>query len=298
MSKKSIIGSIVLVLIIISFVIFIKIFNLKEINKNQIDVEQFIKYSDEVSYDKSQVNWKYVASIVGVLHDNKFENISDHEIKEIASLFLIKDKGAYKSLPLPKVAEKLKFNKKQIKRMNDYVEDLNNYGLIPSRLSADGKYLKFIDSIKSSAIENYNKFNILPSITIAQAILESNWGESELSSKYNNLFGIKAHSSWKGHSVNVETSEHYNQIIKDEFRAYKSKSDSLKDHAKFLSENPRYKEVLKKPTYIQQSQELQNAGYSTVSDENGNLTYKKLIDQIIQQYNLQLIDSDVEEIKR
>lgn len=297
MSKKSIIVSSILVLIVISFVVCVKIFNLKEINKDQIDIEQFIKCSDEVSYDKAQVNWKYVASIIGVLNNNKFKNISDNEIKEISSLFLIEDKGKYKSLPLQSVVKKLKFNEKEIKRVNEYLKDLNDYGLMPSRLGSDDKYMKFIDSIKSSAIDNYRKYNILPSITIAQAILESNWGESELSAKYNNLFGIKAHSSWKGDSVNVETSEHYNQIIKDEFRAYKSKDDSLKDHARFLSENPRYKEVLKKPTYIQQAQELQNAGYSTVSDEKGNLTYKNLIVQIIQQYNLQIIDNKVEESK-
>ncbi|RDC48549.1 hypothetical protein DVA85_28360, partial [Acinetobacter sp. RIT592] len=124
-----------------------------------------------------------------------------------------------------------------------------------------------------------------------------NWGESELSSKYNNLFGIKANNSWKGKYVNIETSEYYDQVITDKFRVYKTKSESIQDHAKFLSENPRYKEVLTKATYIEQAEELQNAGYSTVSDESGNLTYKNLLIEIIQQYNLQLIDSYVQEIR-
>ena len=57
------------------------------------------------------------------------------------------------------------------------------------------------------------------------------------------------------------------------------------------------KNVFNKPTYIEQSKELQDAGYSTVSDKSGNLTYKKLLDQLIQQYNLQLIDSEVQKIK-
>ena len=49
----------------------------------------------------------------------------------------------------------------------------------------------FIDSIKDGAIEGWEKFKILPSITIAQAILESNWGKSNLAVKANNIFGIK-----------------------------------------------------------------------------------------------------------
>lgn len=158
--------------------------------------------------------------------------------------------------------------------------------------------MTFINSVKNSAIFNYNKYNILPSITIAQSILESNWGESELSSKYNNLFGIKANNAWKGEYVNIETSEYYNQVITDKFRVYKTKSESIQDHAKFLSENPRYKKVFTKTTYIEQAEELQSAGYSTVSDKSGNLTYKNLLIEIIQQYNLQLIDSYLQEIRR
>ncbi|MDO7205846.1 hypothetical protein Q5M85_18875 [Paraclostridium bifermentans] len=41
---------------------------------------------------------------------------------------------------------------------------------------------------------------------------------------------------------------------------YKTKAESIQDHAKFLSENPRYKEVLTKATYIEQAEELQSAG--------------------------------------
>lgn len=297
MSKKKIILGIASLLIVISLILLIRLFNLKEINKSEINVEQFIKCSDEVSFNKAQVNWQQVASIIGVLNNNKFKNVSNDEIKEIANLFLVKENDRYKVLTLDAVIKKLKFNKSQTKRVKNYINDLNNFGLIPSSLSPDGKYVKFIDSIKESAIENYKKYNILPSITIAQAILESNWGESELSSKYNNLFGIKAHSYWKGESINIETSEHYNQVINDKFRVYKSKDDSLRDHAKFLSENSRYKNVFNKPTYIEQSKELQDAGYSTVSDKSGNLTYKKLLDQLIQQYNLLLIDSEVQKIK-
>ncbi len=297
MNKKKIVIGFIIITLLLVFALFIKILNLKEIKKYQIDVSKFITCVDEVSYSKAQVNWKDVASIIGVEHNNNFKNVNDDEIKKISELFIIKEENTYKIDKLENVLEKLNFNSKQIKRVHNYINDLKYYGLKPSRLNPDTKYMKFINSIKDSSIDNYEKYNILPSITIAQAILESNWGESELSAKYNNLFGIKAHSSWKGDSVNIETSEYYDKVITDEFRAYKSKSESIKDHAKFLSENPRYKDVLNKHTYIEQAQALQDAGYSTVSDKDGNLTYKNLLIQIIQQYNLQLIDSKVQEIK-
>lgn len=297
MRKKGFILSSIVLLVVLSLVWYVKIFSLKEINKSEIDVNQFINCTDEASYSKAQLNWKYVVSIIGVQNKNNFKNVSNDEIKNIANLFLIKDGEKYKVLPLDDVLKKLEFSSTQVRRTNDYANDLKNFGLKSSRLNPDGKYMTFINSIKDSAIYNYNKYQILPSITIAQAILESNWGESELSSKYNNLFGIKANNAWKGESVNIETSEYYDQVITDKFRVYKTKPESIQDHAKFLSENTRYKGVFNKLTYIEQAQELQSAGYSTVSDESGNLTYKNLLIEIIQQYNLQLIDSSVQKIR-
>lgn len=297
MRRKLFILSGIALLFGLSFVWAVNVFTLKEINKNEIDVNQFIKCSDEVSSSKAQVNWQYVASIIGVQNKNNFKDVSNDEIKNVANLFIIKDGEKYKVLNLDDVLKKLEFSSKEINRTHDYVSDLKYFGLKPSRLNPDGKYMTFIDSVKKSSIYNYNKYKILPSITIAQSILESNWGKSELSSKYNNLFGIKANNAWKGEYVNIETSEFYDQVITDKFRVYKTKAESIQDHAKFLSENPRYKEVFTKATYIEQAEELQNAGYSTVSDESGNLTYKNLLIEIIQQYNLQLIDSYVQEIR-
>lgn len=282
-----------LVILLISIFAVIKVNSLKEINKQDIEVSNYIECVDSVSNSKAQVNWKYVASIVAVKNDNKLKDVSEKEIKDTANLFIVKEKDIYKVLPFDVALESMDFNEKEIKRAYNYLDDLKNYGLKPERLNPDGKYMKFIDSITDSAVANYKTYNILPSITIAQAILESNWGESRLSSEFNNLFGIKAHNSWKGKSVSVETSEHYDTVIVDKFRSYKSKHDSIKDHAKFLSENPRYKNVFSKNTYIEQAQALEEAGYSTVSDENGNLTYKKLLIELIQQYNLQLLDSFV-----
>lgn len=269
---------------------------LREINTEELDVSKYITCTDEVSLSKAQVNWKNVASIVAVLNENKIQDVSVEEIKSIANLFLKEVGKEFKILPIEEVLNKLELKDKQIERVYNYLEDLEHHGLIVERLDPNEKYVKFIESIKEDAIKNYREYKVLPSITIAQAILESSWGESKLSSEYNNLFGIKTHTSWEGESVSIETKEFYDTMIVDEFRVYENIGASLEDHAKFLIENPRYKKVFKKKTYLEQAKALKEAGYSTATDEEGNLIYDDLLTSLIKQYNLQLIDSYVHEV--
>jgi lysozyme len=96
---------------------------------------------------------------------------------------------------------------------------------------------EFINSIKEGALKGYEEYRILPSLTIAQAILESGWGSSGLAIKARNLFGIKAFSNWRGERITLPTTEWYNdkqQIIDADFRAYDSFNDSIEDHNKLL----------------------------------------------------------------
>lgn len=276
----------------------IQLKSLQEINKVEMKVDDYINYSDQISGNKDQVNWKYVASVIGVIEKNKFKNVSESQIKEVASLFIKKEKKVYKLNSLDSVVEELDFSKSEKKRVHDYVEDLKDYGITPSKLKSDTKYMKFINGIKEGAIKNYKKYKILPSITIAQAILETGWGNSDLAGKYNNLFGIKADKSWTGQYVTLETSEFSNTIINDKFRKYEDKNQSIYDHAKFLYENKRYKEngVFEANTYKVQANALQEAGYSTLMDNNGEKIYSKKLIQLIQQYNLQLIDNEAQSI--
>ena len=74
---------------------------------------------------------------------------------------------------------------------------------------------------------------------IAQAILESDWGESELARKYHNYFGLKCGNSWKGKSVNMATKEEYNvgtlTNIRDNFRVYDSMEAGIKGYFNFIN---------------------------------------------------------------
>lgn len=151
----------------------------------------------------------------------------------------------------------------------------------------------FINKVEKGAKKSYREYEIFPSITIAQAILESGWGESELTKNSNNLFGIKADSSWNGEYVEAITSENYNDKIKAKFRKYKSLESSIEDHAKFLVENKRYEKngVFKSKNYKQQAKALQDAGYSTKKNEEGELVYANMLIKLIEKYNLQELDS-------
>ena len=102
----------------------------------------------------------------------------------------------------------------------------------------------FIDKVKTLAIEGWEIGKILPSVTIAQACLESKWGESELATKAHNLFGIKAKKDWKGESYTVRTAEYDKDnkqfFINAPFRKYNSWDESLL-HQPNLNKNPHRK---------------------------------------------------------
>lgn len=67
----------------------------------------------------------------------------------------------------------------------------NQVDLSSLYFSSNAKSQNFIESVAQGAINGWNKFGVLPSVTVAQAILESGWGQSGLSTQAHNLFGIK-----------------------------------------------------------------------------------------------------------
>lgn len=96
---------------------------------------------------------------------------------------------------------------------------------------------QFLDEIKPGAIKAWQQYKVLPSLTAAQAIVESGWGSA---APGNNLFGIKAGSNWTGKRQLLWTSEYINGSyvqIQDWFRAYDSIADSIVDHAKVVAAN-------------------------------------------------------------
>ena len=81
----------------------------------------------------------------------------------------------------------------------------------------------FLSIIKPAVIKDMQKTKILASLTAAQALIESNKGNSGLTQKANNLFGIKADKRWTGPFVEMNTKENYNGnlvTVKAKFRSY------------------------------------------------------------------------------
>ena len=98
----------------------------------------------------------------------------------------------------------------------------------------------FIDNHVGIAIEEMKDAGIPASITLAQAILESNWGNSEIAQIANNYFCIKSNNGWDGPSFKAKDDE----LGLSSFRKYGSTIESFRDHSDFLRENSRYPKVV------------------------------------------------------
>ena len=131
------------------------------------------------------------------------------------------------------------------------------------------------------AIEEMGRSGIPASIKMAQAVLESGNGNSQLSRNSNNHFGIKCKSNWRGGRVYHDDDE------KDEcFRKYKSVEESYIDHTNFLMGNPRYAFLFTLPPddYKGWAKGLKDAGYATARH------YEKSLVKIIEDNQLYRLD--------
>ncbi len=274
----------------------------KDINLDGLDTKRYIQAADSASEDKLQINWQYMAAIDGVRYKNDFSKITDESLNDLANMFIEKNSTSskiknneYRLVELDEVLSKLSLNETEKEKVQHYIENLKYTGTQKNTLN-DSSKRDFIQELYPEAAEIYDKYGVLPSISISQAILESGWGKSDLSVKSNNLFGIKADPSWKGKKVKMNTSEYYNKKIIDDFRVYDSHEDSMKDYGEFLNNNKRYKQsgVFEATQYLKQAKAIEKAGYSTVQNDKGEDIYAELLIGIIQEQNLQLLDYECE----
>jgi flagellum-specific peptidoglycan hydrolase FlgJ/LysM repeat protein len=139
--------------------------------------------------------------------------------------------------------------------------------------------LLYLDIYKSIAIREMERTRIPASIKLAQGLLESDAGRSELSSKYNNHFGIKCHSDWTGERYYKEDDDKdpvTGQLIKSCFRAYKNSEESFIAHSEFLRDPRKVNRYgflfqLDNKDYVSWANGLERAGYATASDYSEKL---------------------------
>ena len=126
------------------------------------------------------------------------------------------------------------------------------------------------------------------STVIAQAIIESNFGKSQLSEKYHNYFGLKCGSGWKGAYATFNTKEEYKvgvlTTIKDKFRAYPDMAAGVAGYYDFIS-TKRYTNLKTATTYRMYAEYLKADGYATSS------TYVNTLCRTVESYNLQIYDT-------
>jgi hypothetical protein len=139
----------------------------------------------------------------------------------------------------------------------------------------------YIEQYKTAAVLEMQRFNIPASITLAQAIVESKYGNSDLAVNANNHFGIKCHKEWAGPTYTMDDDE------KNEcFRKYEFPLDSYEDHSMFLASRPRYACLfeLPKTDYIAWARGLKEAGYAT------HPRYTDMLIEVIERYKLYELD--------
>jgi len=141
---------------------------------------------------------------------------------------------------------------------------------------------EYIKKYCQIAVDEMTRTGVPASITLAQGILESGSGTSQLAIKGNNHFGIKCHSNWNGGRMYADDD------AKNEcFRVYRNASESFRDHSDFLKNNQRYASLfsLNPKDYKGWATGLKKAGYAT------SPTYATRLIEIIENYDLAKYDS-------
>jgi LysM repeat protein len=161
-----------------------------------------------------------------------------------------------------------------------------------SQQSYDDQVMDYITKYKSMAIEEQKRSGVPASITLAQGILETSAGQSELCNNASNHFGIKCKNTWTGETYS------YTDDAKDEcFRKYDCAKTSYADHSDFLKSNKRYSNLFSlSPTdYAAWAYGLKRCGYAT-NPQYAQKLIKFIEDYKLQQYTYAALDNNGEEI--
>ena len=152
-----------------------------------------------------------------------------------------------------------------------------SYG-ISSAFSQKMTIQEYIQTYKDFAVREMKRMGVPAAITLAQGILETEFGNSPLVKKSNNHFGIKCKSSWTAEGVS-----HDDDAIGECFRTYKDAEGSYRDHSNYLRGNQRYASLFKldPKDYKGWAYGLKRAGYAT------NPRYPEILIRNIEEHNLQ-----------
>lgn len=142
----------------------------------------------------------------------------------------------------------------------------------------------YVFRYKDIAMSNMRKFGIPASIILAQGILESGSGQSNLAANANNHFGIKCYTDWKGEKTYQD-----DDSSQECFRKYKTAEESFQDHSDIITQRKRYASLfsLQKGDYKAWARGLKAAGYAT------DPSYPEKLINYIERYHLDQYDNMV-----
>lgn len=145
---------------------------------------------------------------------------------------------------------------------------------------------QYIATYKDIAISEMKRMGVPAAISLAQGLLETENGNSDLVKKSNNHFGIKCKGTWTAQTVS-----HDDDAPGECFRAYKTAEDSYRDHSNFLRGSDRYAFLFKLDPrdYKAWAYGLYKAGYAT-NPHYPDILIKNIEDNNLQQYTLQAAD--------
>jgi len=158
-------------------------------------------------------------------------------------------------------------------------------------MAQNNTFLAYIEAYKAVAVSEMERTGVPASIKMAQAILESDAGRSDLARKANNHFGIKCHSDWDGKTFKKidDDRDRRGRLIKSCFRSYDSALESFKAHSDFLRNGSRQSRYgflfeLDINDYKGWAKGLKKAGYAT------SPTYHRKLIDLIERYELYRLD--------
>lgn len=149
----------------------------------------------------------------------------------------------------------------------------------------------FIEDYKDLAIQEMHRTGIPAAITLAQFILESDWGRGELFTEANAGFGIKCKTTWNGETHYVEDDDYKNnKLIESCFRKYDTVADGFTDHSDFLKNRSYYQPLflIDRHDYKGWAYGLKDCKYAT------DPKYPAKLIRLIETYGLHLYDYEVE----
>ncbi|MDY2513042.1 glycoside hydrolase family 73 protein, partial [Weissella confusa] len=175
----------------------------------------------------------------------------------------------------------------------------SSFGLITTNAKAD-TVSDFKSKMATPVRNAANRYNVWPSVMMAQATLESGWGQSTLSKEANNYFGIKG--TYNGQYVNMNTAEYDSEghlyYVVAQFKKYPSPEESMNDNGNLIRNGLSWNHAYYSGSWRENAATYQQAAQALVGKYATDPVYGNKLVNLIQQYGFhELVDETIKPAK-